>query len=309
MKRKIVCLILVLLMILPVTILTASANSAPRPDFVLHFSGIEGTCYMTLLREKKIDEYSVYHVSVDGKRDKQLFDYELFGHVRPDDIAEPIFQAFYNYKDPDGYYFVQQMANLTDNATAYEEDNPEDFKILLYFPDSDKFISSEKIEAHSYFNCFNITVEDDQIVSVTRSTEYAEYGVSFGDAMYLLFLLIQTIVLEMLVAIPFRFRRKKYMLTIFVTNLLTHPLMMGLVLVTNPSIHDSVLSFPFAFFEIGVAVIESLVYLWLFPKCEKERTLNKWLIVAYAVTANLVTYVISALIPNTIFGEIIKFAV
>lgn len=304
MKCRWISLLVVFLFILPTAVLTASANSAPEPDFVLRFSGIEGTCYMTLLNREKEDEWGIHHVSEDGKRDPEVFDIELFGYRKADEIADPVFQAFYNYKDPDGYYFVQQMADLTDRTSYYDIEYPHEFKILLYYPESGKFISSEKLEAHSYFNCFHITVENDEIVSVTKSTKYAEYGMNVGEVLYILCLLIQTIIIEILVAIPFGFRRKKQVLTVFLTNLLTHPLMMGMIMVVNPSLHESVFSFPFVFFEIGVAVIESLVYLWLFPKFEKERSVKKWLIIVYAATANLVTYAISALIPETILGWI-----
>ena len=304
MKRRFISIVSVFLFILTTAGLTASANSPPEPDFELYFSGIEGTCYMTLLNRDKKDEWGIHHVSENGKRDPEVFDFELFGYRKADEIADPVFQAFYNYKDPDGYYFVQQMADLTDKTSIFKVEYPHEFKILLYYPDSGKFASSEKLEAFSYYNCFHISVENDEIVSVTKSTKYAEHGMNVGDMLYILCLLIQTIIIEILVASPFGFRRKKQVLTIFLTNLLTHPLMMGMIMVVNPSLHESVFSFPFAFFEIGVAVIESLVYLWLFPKFEKERTVKKWLIIVYVFTANLVTYAISAMIPETILGWI-----
>ena len=307
MKHRLIALLFVVIAILPTAISTASANSAPDPDFIIHFSGVEGSCYMTLLYKEKPDEDDIYHVSEDGKRDPEIFDYGLYGHRMSDDVAEPVFQRFFRYEDPDGYYFVQCMADVSDGKSFYENlYYPKEFKVLLYFPDSGVFISSEKLEAKSYFNCFNVAVENGKIVSVTRSSEIAERGMSVSNFLYIFFLTIQTVVIEFLIALLFRFKRGRQLVTVLVVNLLTHPLMIGLMMVINPPINGTVFSPSIILFEIGVTVAEMLVYLWLFPKFETERKVNRWLIAAYAVAANLVTYFISALVPETILGWVIS---
>ena len=82
-------------------------------------------------------------------------------HARYEEGEEEIWQAFVDYQDPDGFYFLQEIWDCSEAGlldwTYYP---PGTFKILLYFPDSGQFWTSPVYERYafdSYFTCLLYT--------------------------------------------------------------------------------------------------------------------------------------------------------
>ena len=92
--RKITAIICILIFILLPT--NVYADMGPKPSVVLNFYGLNNEkCYVTLLsKEDSSGPWSVYKNTEDSKRLMENMD-------------ENIWQSFVNYKDNDGYYFLQ----------------------------------------------------------------------------------------------------------------------------------------------------------------------------------------------------------
>ena len=109
------------------------------------------------------------------------------------------------------------------------------------------------------------------------------------------------LVVEILIGLLFGYRKWKHILTIAVTNIITLILLTVSTILINPPVYDSVLSFPFAFFEIAVAAVEGAVHAIAFRHFNKSEKYSPWLAVLYAFVANAITYVVGSQfypIPN-----------
>ena len=119
-------LLVLIILIFTAMPLTASADTGPKPSVNIDFKNVpEGRCYGTLLsKNPSTGPHSVY----DPEHD--------YNFAEQADNAEyrAIWQAFVDYKDGDGYYFLQLFWEITpDNGIAWGYYPPDDFKILLYY--------------------------------------------------------------------------------------------------------------------------------------------------------------------------------
>ena len=100
--------------------ITAKADMGPKPSVRIQFKNMsDDLCYGTLLsKEKCTGPAQVW----DGTaRNEQLYD-----------LDRNIWKAFVDYKDPDGYYFLQRGWTVSETGEiAWTYYPPEDFKILL----------------------------------------------------------------------------------------------------------------------------------------------------------------------------------
>ena len=81
-------------------------------------------CYGTLLsKEKSTGPASAW----DGRTESDQKEY----------MDPGIWKIFVNYKDPDGYYFLQRSWKVSESKElAWTYYPPDDFKILLYYPET-----------------------------------------------------------------------------------------------------------------------------------------------------------------------------
>jgi hypothetical protein len=131
--KKVLTFLLCILAFLAVSPVAAHADTGPKPSVVIEFEGLpSGDCYVTLLsKSESTGPYSVY----DGDPDHAQY--------QEGDADYPVWEKFASYEDEDGYYFLQYFARLGDSSTfEWGYYPPEDFKILLYFPDDDRFVVS-----------------------------------------------------------------------------------------------------------------------------------------------------------------------
>ena len=112
--------------------ITAKADMGPKPSVRIQFKNMsDDLCYGTLLsKEKCTGPAQVW----DGTaRNEQLYD-----------LDRNIWKAFVDYKDPDGYYFLQRGWTVSETGEiAWTYYPPEDFKILLYYPETGTLYQAE----------------------------------------------------------------------------------------------------------------------------------------------------------------------
>ena len=190
---------------------TAHADMGPKPSVRIHFTGLgDRLCYGTLLSEdRSTGPASAWNGVPASAYHKGNYDYA--------ELDEAIWQAFQNYEDADGYYFLQWGWQVSDSeALAWTYYPPDRFKLLLYFPDDGTFIAGTIEDRYAFHSDFAATVNfAQQTVSMEKTYNYA------AEILPLLVRLALTLALELLLALTFGFRQKQHFRPIVAVNVLT----------------------------------------------------------------------------------------
>ena len=197
-----------------------------------------------------------------------------------DEDEYEIWKAFVDYKDSDGYYFLQAIwkCSVTKqiNWTYYP---PSPFKILLYYPERGDFAVSDPYETYAFHSYFTVETSDMQ---TRKSYDYTWEIVS------LLCRIVVTIALETGVAFLFRIRERKQLLTILCTNAVTQIILNVVLNLIN--FHEGSMIFVlfYILFEFIVFAIEAIVYAVALSKI--GTPVPVWKSVVYALAANALSF-------------------
>ena len=274
MKKTLIFLILAV-MLLPSHV---SADMGPKPTVKIDVNGIQEKAYMTLLsKEKQSGPFGVYETQNDDSR--------YFGDYGPQEV----WQAFVDYKDVDGFYFLQYFQLCVDyfQWTYYP---PDEFKVLIYFPQSDTFIVSKEIYQRYAFNSFytvtlnsqNLNVESHSI-STPEITVEANY--IWNEAMFeFVMRMLITIIIELLVAVIMKFRTQKEILCIIGANILTQ-IILNLLLEMSRAYIIGIFALCFyLIYETLVILIEKYIYKKVLISHKKNDILT------YTIVANIFSF-------------------
>lgn len=279
--------------------ITAYADMGPKPSVQIRFSGIEGeTYYGTLLSDV---ESTGPETAWNGREED----------ARRYDGTYEIWEKFVEYKDADGFYFLQRWWDCSEtNELAWTYYPPQTFKILLYFPERDMFYVSPIYERYAFDSYFTVDMSDYMQKGITaEETPVAEENGIVAEKTYdykwesisLVIRIIITILMELAIALLFGYREKKLLSFLAVVNVVTQVVLnMGLNIINY---HSGSLAFllSYVLFELIVLVIEAIVYGNLIGKfSEKQQSSSK--AVLYAVTANAVSFMIGLWISYYIPG-------
>lgn len=240
-KRLLLCALLLALMLST----TARADSGPKPSIRVRFLGLEeGPCYATLL--SKTDgrgPFSVY----DGENNAAGAQFR--------EENEAVWQALVDYKDPDGFYFLQNFQQVDKTGKfAWTYYPPSTFKILLYYPDSGEFVSGEILEKFA-FHSYYVVRQSDGVLKGEQATEYG------WEIISLLIRVALTIGVELLIARWFDMRRRWETRTIVAANLITQTaLNVGLYIVGIFALGATAFVCIYAVLEILVFAAEAVTY-------------------------------------------------
>lgn len=265
----------------------AFADFGPKPSVVVEF-------------ENAGDQE--YYVTLVAKEDKLGSPYSrVTAEDQPetDDIA--IWNRLVAYEDPDGMVFAGNVQKLTgDGAYVWGYYPPSEFRVLIYFPDTDSFVeSSEILEQYAFDSYYQMDFNDlpenwnDAVaaIPVTR-----KYNLLWQITAFLLRLAV-TVAVECLLAVLFGFKGKRQMLLVLAVNCATQLAMNLLIL------DESVGLFVFyvlqyALIEVGVILAEGLVYCLALPKLatpEQNRNIHP---IAFAFFGNVASFLLGFLLSN-----------
>lgn len=288
MKKKFMVWLTCFLMAFALFPVTAQADIGPKPSVCITFQNMgDAVCYGTLL--SKTDSTGPAS-AWDG--DPQ--------HIHDNGLEKEIWQAFVDYKDVDGYYFLQWGWECSETKTLnWMYYPPSPFKILLYYPEQDAYAVSDVYERYAFDSYFTVDMEGLEIGAV-QPIITAEKSYDFTwEIISLICRVVLTILLELAVAWLFGLRQKSVLLVILGVNIVTQ---LGLNILLNVvNYNQGSLAFVgyYILFEFVVFVIEAALYAVMFRK--KSYISNKG-IVLYALTANLVSYIggmgIAHLVPG-----------
>ena len=218
--KKMLCLLLTLFWLLPVLTVPAFADTGPKPSVVVRFDydadlwARAGRLeyYATLLaKQESTGPYSW----VKPDEDPELFYYAKNAEA----AGEEVWQAFVNYQDPDAYHFLGFVQKCSGpDSLVWNYYPPEQFKLLVYFPEVKAFESSlEPVERYAFDSYYTAREElgGEPHFVMERDHGFGQQAAGF------LFRLVLTIGLELLIALVFGFWRRKQLLMILIVNCVT----------------------------------------------------------------------------------------
>ena len=274
MKKKLTAWMMCFIVVFAMFSVTAHADTGPKPSVQITFENMgDEVCYGTLL--SKTD--STGPASAWDGNPEHIYNYGL---------DMDIWQAFVDYKDADGYYFLQEgwlcSENKELNWTYYPLSS---FKILLYYPEQDTYTVSEICERYAFDSYFRVTMDGLEIKSVDDNV----YDFTW-ELVSLACRVLITIALELAVAWLFGLRQKKLITGILGVNVITQIALNVALNIINYSRGAYMFVFCYILLEILVFIVEAVAYVALFRRNSEKRISNERTVV-YALVANIVSFV------------------
>lgn len=260
----------------------ASADTGPKPSVRVTFENMgDELCYGTLLsKTPSTGPTRAWDGTEDGK--------PIFNGVK-----ETVWRAFTEFKDEDGFYFLQWFRRADENkALNWTYYPPQTFKILLYYPDratksgaadnsagastrdsettaaSGAFCVSDVLKRyafHSYYFVDMRNVQSETIGTIAKISATQGYDYS-AEILGFFVRFIITLGVETLLALAFGLRTKRAFLTVLAANGVTQ---IALNILLNVQLHfNNVYGvFPLYFFaELFVFVAEAALYCFILGK-------------------------------------------
>lgn len=292
--KAIAVLFLIVALLLPIH---SFADIGPKPSVVIDFQGLEGETYFaTLLSQKK----STGPHSVLREDNRNYSKYEK------DSPDYDIFTKFVEYEDTDGFYFVQFMQNCSKTQQlAWNYYPPSTFKILLYFPDLDRFVlSSDIYEKYAFDSYFTAYLSDQKELHSPSTQAFlaAHKSYDYTNELVSLFVrIIFTIGIEVTIAFLFGFRSKRLLRFILAVNFFTQISLNVALNIINYKLGYFAFIFFYILLEIAVFLVEAVLYTHQLPKLNENPT-PKWKPALYALVANALSFALGMFLATVIPG-------
>ncbi len=281
--RKLTVAIIVISLLFSLISLPALADTGPKPSVEVSISGFEavsmqkGVYYATLLSKTE----STGPASVWDGDEEHI--YSNLGKEKLD-----IFYKFAEYRDEDGFYFLQNFWECAGNDSfRWGYYPPSAFKVLLYFPEADTFLVSGVLERYAFDSYFDIDLTElspNEGESLVAKKNY-DYT---AEALTFLLRLVFTLITELSLAILFFGLSKKRFAFIAAVNIITQ-LILNIAL--SYTYHFDAASFIYLYgvWELLIIIAEAIAisaYL-----CKKDGIKHPVLRAAgYSVVANVLSY-------------------
>lgn len=267
---------------------TAQADMGPKPSVRVQFVNLgDELCFGTLIsKTPSTGPYSVW--------DKDL------ANANPHNLDLSVWQAFADYEDADGYYFLQtawEVSSTKEIAWTYYP--PNDFKVLLYYQNSGKFIASNVCQKYAFSSYFTVDVSGANINSVTydenlsNDDEIQTYQSHnfWREFIGFAFRVAFTVLIEVGCALLFAIKDKKQLLFIVAVNVVTQIILNLLLNFANYGFDALLTAVLYGLFEFAVFAIEAVAYCAFLNKFTTNAR-KPWFYVCYALIANVVSFVI-----------------
>lgn len=294
--KRFACVVLAAVILFIALPITAKADTGPKPSVVVNFKNMgEELCYATLL---SVGKSTGPHSAWDG----------IEGHENYAESEKEIWQAFVDYVDEDGYYFLQIFWKVSDKKSfTWGYYPPKTFKVLLYYPNTNEFAVSTVCEKYAFDSYYTIDMQGADIGSIKYDEEnstderliaYRSYNY-FKEGITLFIRACITIVIELLVAYLFAIRSKKEIIILLIVNVITQIALNGILFFV--SYLNGPISFllAYAMLEIVIFIAEGLVY-WKFINKYADKKREWWYYLLYSFVANVLSVVIGLLVASEI---------
>ena len=265
----------------------ASADVGPKPSVQIAFVNMgSDVCYATLL---SYDDNCGPFRAWDGNDQ----------HADPHELGE-IWRAFVEYKDSDGYYFLQWATRCDETQKfSWTYYPPKKFKILLYYPELDAFVSGDACERYAFDSYFTLDMQG-ITVGAENQTLILKKSYNYGWEIFTLVLRIAiTLLVEIGIALLFRLKERRVFLTILFTNVATQVLLNVALNVINYYMGALMWLLMYFLLELAVLVVEFVVYVLVFPRVAKVQ-IPWWKTLLYTVVANVASFALGVFLARVI---------
>lgn len=216
-----------------------------------------------------------------------------------------IWDKFQNYVDSDNFYFLGYYRELSQNDTFSWTLPPNTFKLLMYFPDHDKFIVSEIYTVYAFgsnyiFDLNKVSNANGDVTNVNEPITLEKNYIVLNWLKNFAIRLALTIAIELVVALAFLFFSARKIVTIFLANIITQIFLnLFLSLWLKAFNFSNAMIVVFILLELGIIAVEGFIYHFVFKNEAKEND-KVWLIYLYAVIANLLSVGLGILLVNVL---------
>ena len=273
----------------------AMADTGPKPSASFTFTGMpDEDYYVTMLAE--VDAYGPHRVHQPGS--------EIPGYVLEQgeqDPAYPAWQKFVDYKDPDGYYFLEDLFEQChgDDEAGWRYFPPERFKLLLYFPESDTFLCSPVTARYAFDSVYRLDLggksltgpDGDPIPSPAGEITLDKADGTHQQIVGFFGRLGITLVIELALAWGWKYRKGSQLLFIGIVNLITQCLLNASLLYWGArETSRGAIIFWYILLELAVTGIEAAAYAYLLPGTDRKDPAVHRHAALYALSANLLSF-------------------
>lgn len=294
MKKKFLSIFIVTFMLFAMIPFSASADTGPKPSTRIQINGLTGDYYVTLLSYHTTNgPHSVYNedLDYDNRYLKNEDDYDIW-------------KTFVDYEDPDGYHFLQVFSKLSGtDEYAWTYYPPDKFKVLIYIPETGKFISSEIRERYAFDSYYVFDVEANSITENSNSEPLPlekNYNYTW-ELISLCARIVLTIAIEIGLALLFGYRLKKQLLLIGAVNIVTQIALNIALNVQNFYHGELAFTLLYIFLEFCVFAIEAVIYFAALDSFGNKPP-KRFKAVIYALASNACSFALglglSYLIPG-----------
>lgn len=281
--KRFIAIVLITLVLSSLISVTAAADTGPKPSIKVRINGLDDvTAYATLLSESSF--------LPGGDR---IIDPESY-------IEKEIIPRFESYTDQDGYYFQSRVWDVSDGKELYwTYYPPTNFKLLVYFPETDTFKSSTKDTRYAFHSEYDALIEeagitlvpDKAVLCKERLTNLLEEILDFLARVGL------TLLIELTFAYFCLFRELKQIGVICLSNIATQLLLNAIIFLSFRNVHDTVFIVIYLVTEVLIAFAEGFVYSRCFPKISVLKPDPKHCM-TYALAANALSFVVGLMLSG-----------
>ena len=304
---KVLTMFLCTVMAIMIFPITANADMGPKPSVRVTFENLgDEECWGTLLSSKESTGPSS---AWNGKEEDAQHNENPNGYYSYQKFGYDVWKAFIDYAENDDFYFLQEAWQINETKElAWTYYPPNEFKILLYFPETGEFSVSGVYERYAFDSYFTVNMDgvklsvdyNEELSSDERINAFKSYNYTV-EIVSLVARIIITILIEMAIALLFGFRKKKQLLLLIGVNAATQIILNVLLNVINYNSGELAFVVFYILFEIAVFVIEAILYCTIMKKISEQPKKN-WFYVLYALIANAVSFgagfVVAQMLPG-----------
>lgn len=255
-----------------------SADFGPKRTLEIEFNESDQNLYVTVLSKDSLyGPHLSFSELYDEVNEENIAD---FKERIASNISDEVFMTFFNYQDIDNYYLSYAIINLESAQYNILYYPPTDFKLLIYDSLNNKFIISEIYETYA-FNSYYFVDLNKTTLELTNNYDYLTEIIS------LIVRIVVTVLVEIGIALLFKFNTKKDILIILFTNIVTQVVLnLGLNIVAYYNSFFIFEAMLFILAELLVFVLEAIIY------CFSMKDKNTLRVIAYSFIANLSTFIL-----------------
>lgn len=293
--RKWLTILICLVLAVSLFPITASADTGPKPSVRITFENLGNEeCWGTLLSSKESTGPSS---AWNGKEEDAQHNENPNGYYSYQKFGYDVWKAFVDYDEKDDYYFLQEAWQINETKElAWTYYPPNEFKILLYFPETEEYAVSGVYERYAFDSYFTVNMDgvklsvgyNEELSSDERINAYNSYNYRV-EILALIARIIITIIIEMAIALAFGYWEKKQLLLLAGMNTGTQIILNVLLNIINYNSGRIAFVLFYILFEIIVAIIEAVVLLVFLNKISITQR-KRWLMVVYVILANVVSF-------------------